>query len=146
MVDKQLILMKKRISVLLVVIWMTIIFIMSSFNSNDSQHQSSLIVDAVSDLFNINNIYLLSYLIRKLAHFTEFLILGLLVSNVIMIYDKKIYLAIIICVLYAISDEVHQLFITGRSAEIIDVIIDSMGSLLGILIFNIYNKRKLRGK
>ena len=50
-----------------------------------------------------------------------------------------------ICFLYACTDEFHQLFIAGRSAEIKDVLIDSFGSLTSILLCNfIYLKSKIK--
>lgn len=123
--------MKKRINILLVIIWMILIFIMSSFNSTESSNQSNFIVDIIANIFNTTNINILSLIIRKLAHFTEYFILGILVYNLIHSYDKKIYIGIIICVLYAISDEIHQLFVPGRSCQLLDILIDSMGSIAG---------------
>ena len=133
--------MHKRISILLVITWMIFIFIMSSFNSTESSNQSNFIVNIIANIFNINNISILSLIVRKLAHFTEYFILGLLVYNLIYSNQKKAYFAIIICVLYAISDEIHQLFVPGRSCQVLDVIIDSSGSLLGIILLYIYKYR-----
>ena len=133
--------MKKRINILLVITWMILIFTMSSFNSTESSNQSNFIVNIIANIFNINNISILSLIIRKLAHFTEYFILGLLVYNLIYSNQKKAYFAIIICVLYAISDEIHQLFVPGRSCQVLDVIIDSSGSLLGIILLYIYKYR-----
>lgn len=114
---------------------------MSSFNSAESSNQSNFIVNIIANIFNINNISILSLIVRKLAHFTEYFILGLLVYNLIYSNQKKAYFAIIICVLYAISDEIHQLFVPGRSCQVLDVIIDSSGSLLGIILLYIYKYR-----
>lgn len=127
--------MKKKISLLLVIIWMIFIFIMSSFDANESSNQSNFIVNIISNLFNINNIALLSLIVRKLAHFTEYFILGILTYNMIKSYDKKYYIAIVICVIYAISDELHQILVPGRSCQIIDILIDSLGSISAILLF-----------
>jgi len=135
--------MKKRLSVILVIIWMLVIFIMSSFNSNDSSSQSNFIVNIINIIFNINNIDVLSLIIRKMAHFTEYLILGLLVCNLIKQYNKKMFIAFIICILYAISDEIHQLFVDGRSCQLFDIMIDSVGSTCGILLYNIKNIIKI---
>ena len=47
--------------------------------------------------------------------------------------DKRTFIfAIILCILYSISDEVHQYFVPGRSGEVLDVAIDTIGSCLGI--------------
>ena len=134
--------MKKRISILLVVLWMLFIFIMSSFNSTESSNQSGFIVNIISDIFNISNTDTLSLIIRKIAHFTEYFILGLLTYNMTYNYNKKTYISIIICILYAISDELHQLITPGRSCQIIDILIDSSGSILGIYLLHIFLKKK----
>lgn len=134
--------MTKKISTLLAIAWMIFIFIMSSFNSIESSSQSGFIVNIISNILNINNTEILSLIIRKLAHFTEYLILGILVSNAIHIHNKKIYLAIIICIIYAISDEIHQLFVPGRSCQITDICIDTLGTLTGIFLLNLKFKHK----
>ena len=54
----------------------------------------------------------------------------------------KILVSITLCFLYALSDEIHQLFIIGRSKEFKDVLIDTAGSFIGINIYNIINKKK----
>ena len=126
--------MKKKLSLLSVLIWMIFIFIMSSFNASESSAQSNIIVNFISNIFNINNIELISLIIRKLAHFTEYFILGILTYNLIKNYRKKYYIAIIICIIYAISDEIHQIFIPGRSCQITDILIDSIGAITAIYI------------
>lgn len=127
----------KKFNLILVIIWMTIIFIMSSFNSTESSSQSNFIVDIVANIFHITNTSTLSIIIRKLAHYTEYLILGILVMNLNNNKSKSIYLSIIICLLYAISDEFHQSFVPGRSCQLYDIAIDSLGSLSGIFIYKI---------
>ena len=127
----------KKLNLILVIIWMTIIFIMSSFNSTESSSQSNFIVDIVANIFHITNTSTLSIIIRKLAHYTEYLILGILVMNLNNNKSKSIYLSIIICLLYAISDDFHQFFVPGRSCQILDIAIDFLGSLTGIFIYKL---------
>lgn len=124
----------KIINIILVILWMIFIFIMSSFNATKSTNQSNIIVNIIKDKINIENITILSMVVRKIAHFTEYAILGLLVYNLIYSFDKNIGYAILICILYAISDEIHQLFVPGRSCQILDVLIDSLGSITGIIL------------
>lgn len=79
----------------------------------------------------------LEFVVRKLAHFSIYAILGFLMSNAFYqqgIAKHKMF-ALIASVLYAASDEFHQLFIKGRSCEVRDVLIDSAGSLTGIMFF-----------
>lgn len=140
--------MKKRIiNIVLLVIWLVIIFIFSSQNGSESTKTSGI-------FYNIINIFVkdvsikptVVLVIRKIAHFTEYCILAILLLNVIKDYSninyKTLLLAFILCLLYAASDEWHQTFIDGRSGQLIDVIIDSCGSLFGIIIYKLTRKRK----
>ena len=133
--------MKKYFKLILVIIWMIFIFMMSAFSATESGSQSYLIATFVGKLFHIKNITLLIFIIRKLAHFTEFLILGILVSNWLKNYNKKLCLSVFICTIYAISDEVHQIFVPGRSCEVRDMLIDVLGAIIGIFIFTILSKK-----
>ena len=63
--------------------------------------------------------------------------------NMTINYKNNIYIPIIICILYAISDEIHQLFVPGRSGQVSDVLLDTLGAFTGIMIYKlIYNKIK----
>lgn len=132
---------KNKISLLLVILWMIFIFVMSSFDATSSSNQSNFIVDIITSIINIKDIGLLSLIIRKLAHFTEYFILGILVINFIIRYDKKIIIAILLCIIYATSDEIHQIFVPGRSFQIIDIMIDSLGSIMGIYLYKLITKK-----
>lgn len=69
--------------------------------------------------------------VRKLAHLTEYALLGLALA-----YWRRSYAFVqLIGSLYAASDELHQLFVPGRAGRIGDVLIDSLGVLLGWGIF-----------
>jgi len=83
-----------------------------------------------------------TFIIRKTAHFSIYLILGILSINLLSSFDIKCIIAFsgLICFIYACTDEFHQLFIMGRSCEMRDVLIDTLGSFVGILI---YYKTKL---
>lgn len=132
---------KNKISLLLVILWMIFIFVMSSFDATSSSNQSNFIVDIITSIINIKDIELLSLIIRKLAHFIEYFILGILVINFITRYDKKIIIAILLCIIYATSDEIHQIFVPGRSCQIIDIMIDSLGSIMGIYLYKLITKK-----
>ncbi len=81
---------------------------------------------------------ILEFYVRKLAHFGEFLLLA--VTLVIPLYvhgvrkARLFFLTMLICALYALSDEYHQSFIAGRSPQLSDVIVDCCGSLSGTLL------------
>jgi VanZ family protein len=77
--------------------------------------------------------------VRKLAHFTEYFILGILMFSTLKCYGvKDATFALIICIIYACTDEVHQYFIPGRACRLFDVFIDSLGSFFGILILTFF--------
>lgn len=88
--------------------------------------------------------------IRKIAHFSIYTVVGILLMALMSTYNlsnkKRAIISEIIGIIYASSDEIHQLFTPGRSAQITDVMIDSMGVLLGILLviltIKLYKKLK----
>jgi len=66
-------------------------------------------------------------LVRKAAHFTEYGILFWLLIRGPM--ARRPYLALMLCVVYALTDEGHQVFVPGRTASLYDVALDSTGAL-----------------
>lgn len=92
----------------------------------------------------------LHHFIRKNAHFFIYLILGVLVKVALMNSGirgfKAIGIGVVVCVGYAFSDEFHQSFVPGRGAQLSDVVIDSCGAGLGmvlqILLFKYLLKRE----
>lgn len=143
----------KYIKLILVIIWMVIIFSFSNQKAASSTKLSDgLILKTVRIIEKLNHktyndeeiLNKFVKPVRKLAHFTIYLILGILVYIYIDEYELKniILISLLICLTYSISDEIHQLFIQGRSGEVLDVLIDTAGSLLGINIVNLLFKFK----
>lgn len=145
--------MKKTIFAVLLVLWMGFIFSMSSENAEKSSNTSGqtirVVLSAVPEFekqpeeVKVNIVEEFQFITRKSAHFIGYMILGSLASGLILQYEninKKYPLAFLICVIYAISDEIHQLFVPGRSGQVRDVLIDSAGSLLGIIIVMTFEK------
>lgn len=85
------------------------------------------------------NFWTLHLLFRKYAHFFTFLFLGLAIKNALAMHGirgwKGFFLSLAFCVLMGVFDEVHQIFVPGRTPLVMDVVIDSLGGLLGILIY-----------
>ncbi|MCL5411531.1 MAG: VanZ family protein [Patescibacteria group bacterium] len=75
---------------------------------------------------------------RKLAHLTEYAILFILFFRAFGYQKSKLPLAFSLCVLYAISDEIHQLFVPLREGKATDVVVDSIGSVLGIFFVRVF--------
>ncbi len=86
--------------------------------------------------------------VRKIAHFSIYTVVGFLLMALFSTYKleemNRFSYSLIIGVIYASSDEIHQCFTPGRGPQITDVIIDTMGVLLGILlvilVIKIYKK------
>ena len=76
--------------------------------------------------------------VRKLAHFSIYTLLGISIVGLTCTYKlttvSKATITIISGMIYAISDEIHQTFIEGRSGQITDVLIDTAGIILGVVI------------
>ncbi|MFJ8064743.1 VanZ family protein [Psychrobacillus sp. NPDC096426] len=137
--------MKKILSYIAVILWMALIFYFSHQPAHESNELSTelteVIVTAVEKVaphsdFIVGN---LNHLVRKNAHFFIYLVLGVLLIHSLRLSGvlgyKGMGLALFICVMYAISDEVHQLFVPGRGAQLRDVVIDSAGAFVGIGIY-----------
>lgn len=81
----------------------------------------------------------LNYFVRKLAHFSVYMLMGILSYSALLIANiekiaQKWAVSLGICALYAALDEIHQYFIPGRSMRFTDVLIDCSGALIGIAI------------
>ena len=136
--------MKKVISLILLILWIIIIFLLSNQSGKVSTSESDIVVNNLNNVFNMNE-HVLVIIVRKLAHIIEYLILYLLMHNCIRIYKIKnrVSLSIILCLVCSIIDEIHQLFINGRSGQIIDVFVDLIGIIIGYIIIEVaYGKKK----
>ena len=141
--------MKKTIiKIALVIIWMIVIFCFSNENATESSKLSNgFIKNTISKVIKDNRPETIEKFVkpvRKTAHFFIYLILGILVCNCFDIDKKYILYSVIICMIYSISDEVHQMFISGRSGELFDVIIDTSGSFIGIICFNKIRRSRIK--
>ncbi len=141
---------KRSIFTILIIINCATIFYFSNQVADDSSKQSSRVVEIISNIIpTIKNMEepnktilkeeILTPIIRKTAHFSIYAMLGILTTNLMLtIENKKMYqrvlFALTFCFFYAITDEFHQTFIEGRSGEIRDVLIDTLGALTGILL------------
>lgn len=153
--DGQMKHIKKSIPWLLVIIWMGLIFCFSHQPASQSSHLSSGISQTLVTILGkiipamADEADWMHYIIRKAAHLFVYMVLGFLVSHALANSGVKGWrrfgLAMVICFLYAVSDEVHQVFIPGRSGQIGDVVIDSVGALLA-LFFNKGICRKMCNK
>lgn len=137
------------ISIILVVFWMILVFKLSGEISEVSGNRSGGVISNIIKIFNKDisddELYHLTEklqpIIRKVAHFLLYSLGGFLIYNLINIilkkysYIKNITISVLLGAVYAITDEVHQLFVPGRSCEIRDVCIDTLGIIFGVFIY-----------
>lgn len=142
---------RKIILWFLVVFWMGVIFYFSSMNGFESARQSKgflhhtlgSIIDIVNpNMSDVDKELLIEKLdlpVRKAAHASVYFILAIFVFLLLESYNiRNIYFySLLICFLYACTDEIHQLFVFERSAEVLDVLIDSCGSIMSLLIIKL---------
>lgn len=149
--------MKKFIVIMLVIISIGGMYYFSSQNGNVSGNQSQIVVniiEKVRDKVTLKNQNLIkvqtkiydklrklgskSYIVRKMAHFIIYALIGISLLLFMYVFSKKLMLssiiAFILSVTYACYDEYRQISIPGRSASIKDVFIDSCGALTGIIL------------
>ena len=131
--------------------WMGLIFYMSNQPGDVSSKQSGLVLKLFQFIgIDLNNELseLATFIVRKTSHFTEYFILYFLSINVMKCYlniKNTIFYSFIFSFFYACTDEIHQYFIPGRAMAFRDVLIDSAGALLAMIIVNIkikINKKK----
>lgn len=151
--------MKLRIIIkfLLVILWMSLIFYFSNQPSVKSTNMSDNVIITFSEVFSngrqlnssekekLLNKYV--FITRKSAHFFVYFVLGILVF-ILLTESKKInrfvFFSTFICMLYAISDEIHQYFVYGRSCELRDIILDTSAAFISsIICFIIYRRKYL---
>lgn len=116
-------------------ICMAVIFYFSAQNADDSSQQSDYILVILQKLFGDN--YFTNNIIRKSAHYCEYLLLCFLLNGALLFSTGKqrLLTAIGIASAYSVTDEIHQLFSDGRSCQFKDWVIDTAGAITGALIF-----------
>ena len=136
-----------KIHLLLPLLWMVVIFVLSHQSASISSGQSGVFVEQLHYIAPSIDQQLLTFLVRKGAHIFAYFVLGILTFNALWRVDLSKFnfnypvgLSIVVCALYAVSDEFHQLFVNGRSGEIRDIIIDSCAATVGVFIISIFCK------
>lgn len=152
--------LKILVCILILILWISTIFVLSSLNGFESNRKSYNAINftirnglRVTNKLSITNVNSrikaielsnrLNYPLRKVAHATEYCILGIIVVSLLrgIKVKNKYFLSLLSCFLYACTDEMHQIF-TGRTPMFKDVLIDTAGCMIGLLIFYIISSRK----
>lgn len=120
------------------VVWMGTIFYLSHQPASKSSETSLGVVDFALNIIPVPETYEKEFhvFVRKSAHFFAYALLAMLIYYAYR-GNHRIFFTLMISLLYAISDELHQLFIPGRSAEVRDVLIDICGAAFGLLIIKL---------
>lgn len=125
--------MNKKVKIILswalVVACMAVIFSLSAQTAGESSEVSGWLIFIMK--LNVSQDF-----IRTVAHFLEYTGLAVLIFNAL--YQtfgyRRPFVSFIISALYAVSDEIHQLFVEGRAFQISDIAIDSLGAASGIIV------------
>ena len=143
-----------------VLLWMLVIFSFSAQPADESTQTSLRVGRAVCAVIVPDYAQMtqeqqtawaerIEFPVRKGAHMTEYAVLAVLWLGVLAgeeITGKRVLTAIALTALYASTDEFHQLFVPGRSGQVRDVLIDSCGAAIGVLIvwgmIRIYSNRE----
>lgn len=137
---------QKIIKAILIVIWMIIVFNFSNQVGEESSGTSSKVTRVVVNIVtkdkeepNKQTIEKIEKVVRKGAHYTIYTVGGFLVMSYTYSMEKtkkqKILYSLLFGIFYAVTDEIHQYFVPGRSARLFDVGIDTFGVLTGILMY-----------
>ena len=103
------------------ILWMGIIYFLSSFHK-----------------LQASPISWQDFIVRKTAHFTEYAVLNILCYRALkdttsLSLAKRLFLSFIITFFYALSDEYHQTFVSGRTGKPFDIGVDSLGAAFGLV-------------
>ncbi len=158
--ENKMLRIRSNIAGILAVIWMGVIFIFSAQNKEESsvvsEGLSDRIVGTAGWLFRLHLseerlyeiAYAIEFFIRKAAHMTEFAILAILfyiwLGRWQLTRLRRYGVAAGMTILYACSDEFHQLFVEGRAGQISDVAVDGVGALLGLALFLLLQEVMMR--
>lgn len=141
----------------MLIAWMFFIFSMSAMDGTNSESLSVGISEKVVKVA-VQNYQTLpktqkmrildeaNFTVRKTAHVTEYAILGVFALLVLLNYKKTLLsqslISLLVCAIFAASDEFHQIFTVGRTPLITDSLIDISGSIVGIFILWAIVKRR----
>lgn len=142
---------------------MAFIFIMSGQTSQESHNTSTSFISSFLTLFMDNFEFLnesekqsiiqsFQFIVRKLAHFSVYAALGVCSYSAINTYNllnsRKFWLSLVLCFVYSLTDECHQIFVDGRAGRLYDIVIDTLGAVVGILFVTmvIFILKKLKSR
>lgn len=142
------------IKIMLLISWMALIFLFSSQNADNSSKVSDGLIVKVSKIVlgdkyekitNSKAYGTIVFVVRKSAHMFIYFVLSLIAFSLFYefygVSRKTIIFTILFCLLYSISDEIHQLFVDGRSCEVRDVLIDTTSASISCFLNFLVRKK-----
>lgn len=140
---------KQVIGLLLIITWMITIFLFSNQQGNASSVTSNKVTKEIIEIIPSTKhleenqkkeiVKKVNPIMRKIAHYTIYLIGGILImffiSTIVQSEKRGVLYSVLIGFIYAITDEIHQMFMDGRTAKITDVLIDTLGVITGVVIY-----------
>lgn len=132
----------------LIALWLDFIWCNSAENGSETVETSNGVTQIVAEIVvpgygglpqeeKTAVIEKISPPVRSLAHAFEFFVLALLVGALVYtfafksVFLKQISITLTACFLCACADEIHQYFVPGRTADILDILVDVAGALVG---------------
>ncbi len=152
--------MRRYVFLILMILWMVVIFLYSTKDAVESTEDSYAVGMAIgkavvphfeeaSPAEQLAFVERVDHPVRKTAHVMEYTLLGFLTAGTFFEFlgtagtKARLVLSWFVATLYAATDEIHQLYVIGRSGQVLDVCLDSAGVLMGVAIFALlYNKKK----
>lgn len=144
---------KTKIHIILTVAVMAFIFIQSALPGEISGAESNVLVRFFAGLTGLDA-EVLSLIIRKAAHFTEFALLGMCLAVNVRdicamkgISPSRLFvwsMSWLIGTAYAATDEIHQYFVPERACQLMDMCIDSAGVFVGVMIMVVVIKHRFK--
>lgn len=139
---------KKRIAITFLIVAAGCVLGMFYFSNQNGDTSHGLSYDIVLHILKwlsidpdetVTAMNLCDFVVRKIAHFTEYTVLGIGLCGLMRVLVKRYWgiAAIVLGAVLASLDEFHQLFIPGRSAMVSDVVIDTCGVVVGSIIFTL---------
>ena len=143
--------------------WMFCIYNLSNMNSSKSNGKSAdMLSIIIADTLDLTNEYGITDLhpndskieraskimntpMRKVMHASVYLVLAFFMMTLTNIISNHKYywltllISLVLCVFFAITDEYHQTFVSGRSGQILDIVIDSIGAMIGLVFYTTYH-------
>jgi VanZ family protein len=118
------------------VVWLVFISYASS-DSFNAGNTSRIIGPLVLWLFpntSPETMATIHFVTRKIAHFTEYAILGFLAARAFRPYPRWFLISAVLVVVYALIDEYHQSFVPSRTASVLDSLIDMAGGITALIL------------